>query len=95
MTLPTRSVKELDFTRDGRNADRMSTKLPRCIRVSGSRKFTGNTPPLMLMVMDYIEGVRIDDPEAIAAMGLDPHEIGVNGIPCLPQDDLRGRFLPR
>ncbi len=33
-----------------------------------------------VMVMDYIEGVRIDDPEAITAMGFLPHEIGVRGF---------------
>ncbi len=30
--------------------------------------------------MEFIEGVRIDDPDAITAMGLDPHEIGVRGF---------------
>ena len=49
-------------------------------RVSGSRKFTGNIPPRRSWSWSYIEGVRIDDPEAITAMGLDPHEIGVRGF---------------
>jgi ubiquinone biosynthesis protein len=30
--------------------------------------------------MEFIEGVRIDDPEAILGMGIDPHEIGVRGF---------------
>ncbi|PKL58226.1 MAG: ubiquinone biosynthesis protein, partial [Methanomicrobiales archaeon HGW-Methanomicrobiales-5] len=33
-----------------------------------------------VMVMEFVEGVRIDDPEAITEMGLDPHEIGVRGF---------------
>src|SRR5208337_42525 len=30
--------------------------------------------------MEFIEGVRIDDPEAMVQMGLNPHEIGVRGF---------------
>ncbi|MEI8331818.1 MAG: AarF/UbiB family protein, partial [Methanomicrobiales archaeon] len=33
-----------------------------------------------MMVMEFIEGVRIDKPEVIAELGLDPHEIGVRGF---------------
>lgn len=71
--------KELDFTRDGRNADRMARNFH---DVSGIRfpKIYWEYSSPQIMVMDYIEGVRIDDPEAIAAMGLDPHKIGVNGF---------------
>ena len=40
------------------------------------------------MAMEFIEGDRIDDPEAITAMGLDPHADRGTGIPGIPQDDL-------
>jgi ubiquinone biosynthesis protein len=72
-------IKELDFTRDARNMDRMT------------RNFRGETgirfPKVYwefssshILVMEFIEGVRIDDPEALIEMGLDPHEIGVRGF---------------
>ena len=72
-------VKELDFTRDARNMDRMT------------RNFHGETgirfPKVYwdfssshVLVMEFIDGVRIDDPEALVSMGLDPHEIGVRGF---------------
>jgi len=72
-------VKELDFTRDGRNVDRMRRNFH---GVSGIRfpKIYWEYSSSKMMVMDYIEGVRIDNPEAIATMGIDPHEIGVRGF---------------
>ncbi len=72
-------VKELDFTRDGRNVDRMRRNFH---GVPGIRfpKIYWEYSSSRMMVMDYIEGVRIDNPEAIAAMGIDPHEIGVRGF---------------
>lgn len=71
--------KELDFTRDGRNADRMARNFH---DVSGIRfpKIYWEYSTPHVMVMDYIEGVRIDDPKAITGLGLDPHEIGVRGF---------------
>ena len=33
-----------------------------------------------MLVMEYIEGVRIDNPEEIIAMGVDPHGVGVRGF---------------
>ena len=72
-------VKELDFTRDARNADRMRRNFH---GVPGIRfpKIYWEYSSSRLMVMDFVEGVRIDDPESIAAMGIDPHEIGVRGF---------------
>jgi ubiquinone biosynthesis protein len=71
--------KELDFTRDGRNADRMARNFRNIPGIRFPKIYWEYSSP-QIMVMDYIEGVRIDDPEAIAAMGLDPHKIGVNGF---------------
>jgi ubiquinone biosynthesis protein len=72
-------VKELDFTRDARNADRMSRNFRGVPGIRFPKIYWEYTSP-RVMAMDFIEGVRIDDPEAIAAMGLDPHEIGVRGF---------------
>jgi ubiquinone biosynthesis protein len=72
-------VKELDFTRDGRNADRMARNFRNVPGIRFPKIYWEFSSPRVL-VMEYIEGVRIDDPEAIAAMGHDPHEIGVRGF---------------
>jgi ubiquinone biosynthesis protein len=72
-------VKELDFTRDARNADRMSRNFRGVPGIRFPKIYWEYSSPYV-MAMDFIEGVRIDDPEAIAAMGLDPHEIGVRGF---------------
>ncbi|MCX6684350.1 MAG: AarF/ABC1/UbiB kinase family protein [Methanoregula sp.] len=72
-------VKELDFTRDSRNADRMSRNFRGVPGIRFPKIYWEYTSP-QVMAMEFIEGVRIDDPEAIAAMGLDPHEIGVRGF---------------
>ncbi|MCK9591725.1 MAG: AarF/ABC1/UbiB kinase family protein [Methanoregula sp.] len=71
--------KELDFTRDARNADRMARNFRDTPGIRFPKIYWKYSSP-QIMVMDYIEGVRIDDPEAIIAMGLDPHEIGVRGF---------------
>ena len=71
--------KELDFVRDGRNADCLGQNMKgmpgvRCPKIywrySGAR----------LLVMEYIEGVRVDDREGIRAFGLNPREIGKKGF---------------
>jgi len=71
--------KELDFTRAARNADRMARNFRDTPGIRFPKIYWEYSSP-QIMVMDYIEGVRIDDPEAIIAMGLDPHEIGVRGF---------------
>jgi ubiquinone biosynthesis protein len=72
-------VKELDFIRDARNADRMARNFRHIPGIRFPKIYWEYSSPEM-MVMDFIEGVRIDDPEAIATMGIDPHEIGVRGF---------------
>jgi ubiquinone biosynthesis protein len=72
-------VKELDFTRDGRNADRMARNFRDVPGIRFPKIYWEFTSPKVL-VMEFIEGVRIDDPEAIEAMGPEPHEIGVRGF---------------
>jgi len=72
-------VKELDFTRDGRNADRMARNFKDVPGIRFPKIYWEFTSP-KVMVMEFIDGVRIDDPEAIVGLGLDPHEIGVRGF---------------
>jgi ubiquinone biosynthesis protein len=72
-------VKELDFTRDGRNADRMARNFRGVPGIRFPRIYWEFSSPKVL-VMDFIEGVRIDDPEAVAGLGFDPHGIGVRGF---------------
>lgn len=72
-------VKELDFTRDGRNADRMARNFRDVPGIRFPKIYWEFTSPRVL-VMEFIDGVRIDDPEAITELGNDPHEIGVLGF---------------
>lgn len=72
-------VKELDFTRDARNADRMARNFKDVPGIRFPKIYWEFSSP-RLLVMEFVEGVRIDDREAIMAMGLDPHEIGVRGF---------------
>jgi ubiquinone biosynthesis protein len=72
-------VKELDFTRDARNADRMARNFMNYPGVRFPKIYWEYSKPHFL-VMEFVEGVRMDDREAIAGMGLDPHEIAVHGF---------------
>ena len=71
--------KELDFTRDGRNCDRMARNFHGVPNIHFPKIYWEFTSQHIL-VMEFIEGVRIDDVEAITAMGIDPHAIGVAGF---------------
>ena len=71
--------KELDFVRDGKNADRLALNMKgipgiRCPKIhweySGPR----------LLIMEYIEGVRIDDVEGIRREGNHPRELAHTGF---------------
>lgn len=72
-------VKELDFTRDARNADRMARNFRDVPGIRFPKIYWQFSSP-RLLVMEFVEGVRIDDRGAIMAMGLDPHEVGVRGF---------------
>lgn len=71
--------KELDFSRDARNADRMARNFRDVPGIHFPKIYWEFTAP-NLLVMEFVEGVRIDDAEAVAKMGFDPHEIGVRGF---------------
>jgi len=72
-------VKELDLTRDGRNADRMARNFRDVPGIRFPKIYWEYSSP-HLLVMEFVEGVRIDNREAIMEMGFDPHEIGVRGF---------------
>ena len=71
--------RELDFTQDGMNAERLRRNLRDVPGIRIPRIYWSLSGPRML-VMDYIEGVRIDDLEAIRAMGVSPVEIAEIGF---------------
>jgi len=72
-------VKELDFTRDARNMDRMTRNF-RDVPGVHFPKVYWQYSSAHVLVMEFIEGVRIDDREAMIEAGLDPHAIGVQGF---------------
>jgi ubiquinone biosynthesis protein len=72
-------VKELDFMHDARNADRMARNFHDVPGIRFPKIFWEFSTPHVL-VMEFVEGVRIDDRDAMIQMGLNPHEIGVRGF---------------
>ena len=71
--------KELDFTRDGKNAERI---LRNMAEMEGIRvpRIHWNASSRRVLTMDYVEGVRIDDVESIRGMGHDPVVIAEHGF---------------
>ncbi|HPK82291.1 MAG TPA: AarF/UbiB family protein, partial [Methanoculleus sp.] len=63
--------RELDFSQDGMNAERLRRNMRDIPCVKIPRIHWGITGPFLL-AMDYVEGVRIDDVAAIRAFGLFP-----------------------
>jgi ubiquinone biosynthesis protein len=72
-------MSELDFTRDGRNADLLATNMRAVDGIRVPRiywEYSGQR----LLVMEYMRGVRIDDLEQIRKMGVDPKKIALLGL---------------
>jgi ubiquinone biosynthesis protein len=73
--------KELDFTRDGMNAERLARNM-RVSGIPGIRvpriywEFSGKR----LLAMEFASGVRSDDVDAIIAMGMDPKDLANRGL---------------
>jgi ubiquinone biosynthesis protein len=72
-------LSELDFTRDGRNADLLARNMQ---SIDGIRipKIYWQYSGQRLLVMEYIKGVRIDNIEQIKKMGVDPKQIALLGF---------------
>jgi ubiquinone biosynthesis protein len=71
--------RELDFVRDGKNADRLARNMKgipgvRCPKIYW--EFSGPR----LLIMEYVEGVRIDDVEGIRKSGNVPRELARTGF---------------
>ena len=71
--------KELDFTREGRNAERMARNF-RDVPGIHFPKIYWEYSSSRLLVMEYVKGVRVDNVEAITAQGCNPHDIAVRGF---------------
>lgn len=71
--------KELDFIRDGKNADRLRNNMRALPGVRIPRIYWEYSSS-NLLVMEYIEGVRVDDIQAIRAFGVNPQNIAENGF---------------
>ncbi len=71
--------RELDFVSDGKNADLLARNLEGVEGVRVPRIYWRYSCE-RLLVMEYIQGVRIDDVEAIRKMGYDPKVIAVRGF---------------
>jgi len=71
--------RELDFVSDGKNADLLARNLEGVEGVRVPRIYWRYSCERLLM-MEYIQGVRIDDVEAIRKMGYDPKVIAVRGF---------------
>ena len=78
--------KELDFLRDARNADRMARNF---LNVPGIRfpKIYWEYSSPHLLVMEFVDGVRIDDPDAIKSLGVDSTFCWGARVSCIPKDD--------
>ncbi|MPT49372.1 MAG: AarF/ABC1/UbiB kinase family protein [Sphingobium sp.] len=85
-------LEELDFTTEGRNADRLRADFAREHRVTVPVihwEWTSET----LLVMDYVEGVPPRDESTLRAAGIDPAAIAVLGADIvLDMVLVNGRF---
>ena len=66
--------QELDFVNEGRNAERLASELAECEDIVVPTiiwEFTSRR----LLVMEYMDGVKIADREALAAIGVEPEEV--------------------
>ncbi len=71
--------RELDFVRDGRNADRLRENMRAVPRVRVPKVYWPLSGP-RLLVMERIDGVRVDDREAIQSLGLLGREVAEIGL---------------
>lgn len=82
--------KELDFVRDGKNAETLSENLKDMLKIKIPKIYWEYSGP-RLLVMEYIDGVRIDniaairqkhDPKELAEIGFEAyvHQIFVDGF---------------
>mgnify|MGYP001012654466 FL=1 len=73
--------KELDFTRDGMNAERLARNM-RLSGIPGIKvpKIYWDISGKELLAMEFVAGCRSDDIDAILAMGMDPKDLASRGL---------------
>jgi ubiquinone biosynthesis protein len=84
--------KELDFQRDGKNAERLGRNMIDIDQVRVPAIFWEMSNSTVL-VMEYIEGVRVDDVEAIRALGLDTKFVARKGFEAYIHQIFRDGFF--
>ncbi|HKM41684.1 MAG TPA: AarF/UbiB family protein [Methanocorpusculum sp.] len=73
--------KELDFTRDGMNAERLTRNM-KLSGIPGIKipKIYWEYSGKELLAMEYVSGCRCDDIDAIIAMGMNPKDLASRGL---------------
>ena len=71
--------KELDFLAEARTAERMRQNFAGVPGIHFPTMYLQYSSS-HLLVMEFVQGVRIDNVQVISAMGLDPREIGKRGF---------------
>lgn len=85
-------LEELDFTIEGRNADRLRADFTRNPKIVVPRIHWGWSSETLL-VMDYVEGIAPRDGARLRAAGIDPHAIASLGADAvLDMVLVNGRF---
>jgi ubiquinone biosynthesis protein len=70
---------ELDFVRDGKNADLLANNM-RGLKGVRVPKIYWEFSGRHLLVMEYIRGIRIDNVDGLKKMGLDTRVLALNGL---------------
>lgn len=83
---------ELDFIHDGRNADRLRFNMRDQKRIRVPKIFWEQSTK-HLLVMEYIEGVRIDHLDEIRSMEIDPRELAERGFYAYMQQIFEDGFF--
>jgi ubiquinone biosynthesis protein len=84
--------KELDFVRDGRNADRLRFNMEDLEKVRVPKiywEYSSST----LLVMEFIKGVRVDHVDEIRKFGVDPRDIADLGFTAYMQQIFEDGFF--
>jgi len=84
--------KELNFVREGRNAERLSGNLRDMPRIRVPEIYWDYTCS-RLLTMEYVQGVRIDNVEALSAMGVGRTQIAGVGFRAYLQQIFQDGFF--
>lgn len=84
--------RELDYVLEGRNADRFRENMAELKTVYVPKVFWQYTSERVL-VMERIQGVKIDDVDALRAAGLDPRQVILNAADMIVKQALIDGFF--